>query len=310
MTWGWEDDTDILRVGEWVEPDLEPAPGLPPRRRRPWAPEQRRLVALVAGAVALIVILVVGISSCAAAKGSAERAYLRELASPAGTSQQIGVQLTTLLKAGRKTETDAAIIRLATSARQNLVAVEALKPPGRLEATGLHAQQALQLRAAALQAIGRLLGQRTGATSAALLAAEGRRLIASDVIWHDLVQDATQSTLVGAGITDVRVPVSRFLSDWDLVSSESLARLLASGGSGERPVLKRGDRGSAVSAWQRALNRWLAKAESTLAKLSPDGSFGQMTEAVTKELQTSAGLVPDGIVGAKTRRALEKALAR
>ena len=99
--------------------------------------------------------------------------------------------------------TDAAgpvLARLATEAERNLVALDDVKPPGRLLATSRYAQQSLELRALALRTIVHLLDGTKGGPSVALLAAQGRRLLASDVIWHDLVQDATTRSLADAGI--------------------------------------------------------------------------------------------------------------
>ncbi len=56
------------------------------------------------------------------------------------------------------------------------------------------------------------------------------------------------------------------------------------------PVLRRGSRGDAVSAWQNFL---VGKGLLDQA----DGIFGQNTEDATKNYQTSHGLEPDGIVG-------------
>ncbi len=61
----------------------------------------------------------------------------------------------------------------------------------------------------------------------------------------------------------------------------------------DRPTLRRGARGPFVEEIQRALN------------LPPDGIFGADTEAAVRTLQRNAGLVADGIVGPKTRDALD-----
>lgn len=317
---GSDDKTaDLLGETEWIEPDGIPEP-LPRRRRSGefWRPERRRLAGLTGGVILLVVILVVAVNSCGGAKGSAERAYLTKLAAPAAASERVGAQLATLLEgAGTRATASSTLARLAGEARQNLAAAEALNPPARLRPTRMYALQALQLRADALQAMGQLLAQKASGTTATELAAAGSRLVTSDVIWHDLVQGATRSTLAAARITGASPPRSRLLADAQLVSTESLDKFLkggrtASSGAtlGSGPVLKLGDHGAAVGAWQRGLNRWLATTASKTPKLTPDGSFGPATDALTKALQTSAKLVPDGIVGARTRQALVKALAQ
>jgi hypothetical protein len=68
----------------------------------------------------------------------------------------------------------------------------------------------------------------------------------------------------------------------------------ASGGASaaSEVVVKRGDRGPAVSSIQRELG------------VTADGVFGPMTERAVKRFQRGHDLVPDGIVGPLTRGAL------
>jgi hypothetical protein len=64
-----------------------------------------------------------------------------------------------------------------------------------------------------------------------------------------------------------------------------------------RPTLRRGAQGDLVKAVQRDLN------------LSDDGFFGGQTEAAVRNFQRTHNMVPDGIVGPKTWRALDTAAA-
>lgn len=57
-------------------------------------------------------------------------------------------------------------------------------------------------------------------------------------------------------------------------------------------VLRKGDHGPDVVALQRALG------------ITPDGSFGPMTDLAVRLFQADQGLVVDGLAGAMTRRAL------
>ncbi|HZB05864.1 MAG TPA: transglycosylase family protein [Thermoleophilaceae bacterium] len=68
----------------------------------------------------------------------------------------------------------------------------------------------------------------------------------------------------------------------------------ASGGAtaSSEVIVKRGDRGPAVSTIQREL------------RIMADGVFGPLTERAVKRFQQRHGLVPDGIVGPLTRGAL------
>jgi hypothetical protein len=65
------------------------------------------------------------------------------------------------------------------------------------------------------------------------------------------------------------------------------------------PLLQFGHQGRAVSGLQRAL------AASGVFDARVDGSFGRDTETAVRELQRSAGLEVDGVVGPETWRALE-----
>ena len=65
------------------------------------------------------------------------------------------------------------------------------------------------------------------------------------------------------------------------------------------PTLRKGDRGSAVTALQKRLNAlryWCG---------TPDGSFGHLTQQAVFAVQKAAGLGRDGVVGARTWGALD-----
>ncbi|MEX0658361.1 MAG: peptidoglycan DD-metalloendopeptidase family protein [Egibacteraceae bacterium] len=69
--------------------------------------------------------------------------------------------------------------------------------------------------------------------------------------------------------------------------------------SGSRDGLLRvGDRGAEVAAWQTQLNTVRSN------PIAVDGAFGPQTDRATRAFQRSAGITADGIVGPQTRRAL------
>jgi peptidoglycan hydrolase-like protein with peptidoglycan-binding domain len=70
-------------------------------------------------------------------------------------------------------------------------------------------------------------------------------------------------------------------------------------------VLRRGDSGPAVRAWQ---SDYLVKLGEMRAA-DVDGDFGPQTEGATKRVQRRAGVLDDGIVGDKTRAAALKLIA-
>jgi hypothetical protein len=65
------------------------------------------------------------------------------------------------------------------------------------------------------------------------------------------------------------------------------------------PVLRRGDKGEAVRAWQIELGR-------VGFRTDVDGDFGQRTEVATMRLQQAGRIAADGIVGPATRAAAKR----
>lgn len=63
-------------------------------------------------------------------------------------------------------------------------------------------------------------------------------------------------------------------------------------------ILRAGDRGQEVYMAQTALARWGAD-------IAVDGIFGRATEQATRRFQSKNGLVPDGVIGPLTWRALD-----
>lgn len=72
----------------------------------------------------------------------------------------------------------------------------------------------------------------------------------------------------------------------------------------KQPLLRRGDRGAAVRAWQRTLNIYRGDLRNPpLSLITADGVFGPQTEAATRDVQQRGGITVDGIVGPQTRLA-------
>jgi peptidoglycan hydrolase-like protein with peptidoglycan-binding domain len=74
------------------------------------------------------------------------------------------------------------------------------------------------------------------------------------------------------------------------------------------PFLGLGDRGDAVGAWQRALNRWIVATDAT-RPLTVDGIYGPATLAATEVFQQSQSITVDGLAGPETLAALASAPA-
>lgn len=74
-----------------------------------------------------------------------------------------------------------------------------------------------------------------------------------------------------------------------------LAAAFARHSGGAQSTLRKGDRGDAVVALQRALG------------ITPDGDFGPKTEAAVRLFQADQGLVVDGVAGPQTLAAVRQA---
>ena len=67
-------------------------------------------------------------------------------------------------------------------------------------------------------------------------------------------------------------------------------------------LVRRGNRGAAVATWQWRLRLALGR------DVGVDEIFGPQTEATTRDFQRAQGLTVDGIVGPRSRAAMERAL--
>ena len=73
-------------------------------------------------------------------------------------------------------------------------------------------------------------------------------------------------------------------------------------GADPYPVLKKGDRGSAVKRAQKHLRRWNLGIE----RPEEDGDFGEGTFKAVKQFQVAQGLHPDGVIGKTTWKRLRQ----
>src|ERR671934_721462 len=244
-------DTDIDFDFFEEEPPTQEAPETERvSRRRPRGPRRPpraptdltpllRLVGLIAFAILIVVLLVFWIQSCqASSKNKTYKGYMGKVSEVASSSQTIGRQLSNaLLQTGVR---QASLQRrIAGFARQEQLDVERAReitPPGRLVDEHRAAVQALQFRVSGLNGLANALAA-TAKTkdvdrAAAVLASQMQRLLASDVVWDDLVKDPSQAELRRQGVTGTSanggplVPDSNFLQSSDLVSAAALAPVL------------------------------------------------------------------------------------
>jgi hypothetical protein len=223
----------------WEEPGEGP-PG-PPRGRGPRSPRSRfrgpgnltpllRLIALIGLAILVVVLLVVWVEGCASdRKRDRYASYMTEIGQIGNASARLGEQLaTTLTTVGLKQEDlDAKLGGYVQQAETQMQRADDLHPPGPLHQANEGAVDALELRVIGLNGLRAAFQETADATDAALvgqqLAAQMRRLEASDVVWADLFRAPSLVVLEEEEIEGVPVPSSEFVSTDDLTTASALA---------------------------------------------------------------------------------------
>jgi hypothetical protein len=220
------------------EPETEEAPSRArPQRRGPRPPARPpagftpllRLVGLIAFAILIVVLLVFWVQSCRAAdKRDTYRDYMDQVRAVGQQSQRIGRELNTLLTTPgiRLAELQQQLSGLTQQQEQGITQARELDPPGALRDQHAEAVEALQLRASGMSRLGDAFEQTANArnptAAGELLAAQMRRLVASDIVWEDLFRSPTVSELRSQDIGGVEVPNSHFLVNTDLATQRGM----------------------------------------------------------------------------------------
>lgn len=210
-------------------------PGAPTlRTRRPDGNQPWLKIALVGAAIIVLVIaLVVGIQSCGGGKKDAYQGYFEKVSALASESAELGNKTRdALLSRAQPTEIQATLQGLSTQQQQIAARALALKPPTSLAAAQANLVEAMQLRASGLdgmaQVFGSLAQQGDATQSGNALAEQAARLIASDVVYADSFQGASQRALQKDGVSGVAIPESKFVTSLDLYSPRSSQLLIES----------------------------------------------------------------------------------
>jgi hypothetical protein len=241
------------------EPPTEEAPrsrlrsarraGQPPRR--PTRPTRGltpllRLAGLVAFAILLVMLLALGVRNCRGnAEADAYRDYMTSLQAIAADSEQVGEELNAALTTPgiQLPELRQKLANLAQQQEQDVIRAQELAPPGRLRLQHQQAVEALQFRVSGLRRLQDALqaaAQRNPGEAGEDLAAQMRRLVASDVIWSDQFMEPSMQILRDQGILGVQVPNSVFLANVDLASQRVMTlqweRLQGAAATGGTPT--------------------------------------------------------------------------
>jgi hypothetical protein len=214
------------------------------RLRRPAGPRRRvgrprgvgplvRLLLLIAFVVFLVVVFGLLIESCSSAsKHDAYANYMEDVGKLATQSTANGKSLSTVLTTPGLSvaQIETRLRGLSDQEQQNVTAAENLDPPGRLRDENLHLVEALQLRVSGVDGLAstfqKTAGSKSTTADSALLAAQGLRLTASDVVWDDLFKANAVAQLQHDGVSGVNVPDSHFVASPDLMTAHSMALVL------------------------------------------------------------------------------------
>ena len=199
----------------------------PPQRQGPGGiPPTARLAGLIAFGILIIVLLVLWVQSCSGTSTkSSYKTYLGKISQLAVDSNRLGSSLATAIATPGIKAGDLANKMDSLAQQQQADANTALhiKPPTQLVVQNRSIVAALQLRYDGLTGLARALRAGAGSTkvseTATNLAAQTQYLVASDVVWESGFRLPAKDRIAEDGITDLVVPVSRFLQEQGVDSS-------------------------------------------------------------------------------------------
>jgi hypothetical protein len=238
----YEDEPD---PGFFEEPETLEAPRRPARRMRrpgpggprgpapppPGAVALTRLAGLVALAIAIVVGLVFWVQSCQGKSRRPEYAsYMDHVRSIAQGSAGAGAAFENELSSPKLTVAglQAKLEQWSRQQQQEYDDALSLRPPGPLQAAHQEVLATLQLRAIGLTGLADALagaGSSSTATVADALAGQAQLLSASDIVWAELFRLPATETLTRLGVRGVIAPPSQFVSNPEVISSQSFGRL-------------------------------------------------------------------------------------
>jgi hypothetical protein len=198
-----------------------------------------RLVGLIAFAILIVVLLVFWVQSCReAGKEKTYKSYMSKVSEVAGSSQQIGKQLSQALTVQglKEAQVEQRISGLAGQEQLDVQRAREITPPGTLRDEHAALIQALQFRVSGLNGLASALAAtaKTKDTTRAgtVLADQMQRLLASDVIYEDSFKAPATAELKRQGVTGTNpsggplVPDSNFLQTSDLVTASAMETVL------------------------------------------------------------------------------------
>jgi len=216
-----------------------------PRRPRFRAPHGLtpilRLVGLVAFAILIVVLLVVWGQGCSNDKKRNDyEGAMSDIGTIGSNSAKIGSDLAELLTTPglKQAELETKLGGLIQLQQQGVEQAQGLDVPGPLRPATDHAVEALELRVGGMQGLLDTFkatkddDSQNATTAGEKLAAEARRLEASDVVWQFLFRVPAEVTLRDEGLCDsqtdpscVRAPASVFVENVELYTARSMTAI-------------------------------------------------------------------------------------
>lgn len=204
----------------------------------------RRGLALGGGLV-LLILVVLGVKGCLDARANRELSdYARNVAAIVDETQQTSKAFFDRLEdPGSASVTDFVDQVNADRSAVDTYAtrIDDLSPPGDMSSAQSNLELSYQLRASAMDEIAEKMSTALGESGAekatAAIARQMQKLLASDVIYEQVVRPEVDNVLAADGISDSDLPKSTFLADEKWLEESAVSEALAAlGGGGSTDV--------------------------------------------------------------------------
>ncbi len=193
-----------------------------------------RLIGLVAFAILIVVLLVVWGQGCSSDKKRNDySSAMTDIGAIGANSAKIGSDLAELLTTPglKQADLETQLGGLIQQQQQDVVQAQGVDVPGPLRPATDHAVEALELRVGGMQGLldtfkaTKADDSKDAIPAGEKLAAQARRLDASDVVWQVLFRAPAQATLQDEGLGDITAPASVFVENVELYTAKSMTAI-------------------------------------------------------------------------------------
>jgi hypothetical protein len=217
----------------------------PPRRERPQRRPERQQIMLrrglaLGGGLILLILIVLGIKGCLDARADRELSdYARNVAAIVEETQQTSkVFFERLEEPGSASVTDFVDQVNADRSAVDTYAsrIDDLSAPGDMSRPQSNLELSYQLRASAMDEVAEkmstALADRGAEKAVAAITRQMQKLLASDVIYEQVVRPEVDGVLAANGISDSDLPKSTFLADEKWLDESTVSEALGAISSG------------------------------------------------------------------------------